>query len=202
MRYSTKATSGLIAATLITLSFVEPDALSAQDQGVQPSLHQAFKACGKKWAKRARQLSPDQLTWMFRRNHSYFEVAANGHTILTLELLSTPSYRDCDVERQWLKKETTIRLSYTRADGRRQVQLVHFASDDTLFDRAPTFYPSIGKALLRGVTADGTASNRWLPLAPLEEMLLTQPVGAKPTFAVAQADAATAGELAGNGSAR
>ena len=96
MQHSTKATSSVISATLITLSLVGPGTFG-QEQGAQPSLHQTSSACGKKWAKRAKRLSQSQLTWMLRRNHAIYDIAANGDTILTLELLSTPSYRDCDV---------------------------------------------------------------------------------------------------------
>ncbi len=44
------------------------------------------------------------------------------------------------------------------------MRLANFAIDDIFFDRAPTFYPQLGRVLLRGVGVDGRELNRWLEI--------------------------------------
>ncbi len=142
----------------------------AASPGSRP-LHQSTKACGKKWLKKARKLTPDQLAWMLRQNHQLYTVTANHHRLLTIELLSTPSFRNCDLENEWSKRETTVRVKYFLADGTTAVKLHHFARDETFFNQAPKIYASVGRALLRGVTIDGHQSNRWLELELLGDQL-------------------------------
>lgn len=157
-------------------------------------LHQSYKACGKKWLKQARRLNPEQLEWMLRREHKLYTLAAGGRAVMTLELLSVTSFRSCDLEEAWSARETTVRVTYLHEDGSRATRLHHFANDDIFFDRQPKFYTGLGKALLRGVTRDGTRVSRWLPLERLKQ--LVDGAASPPTLVAARlADPGAAGGL-------
>lgn len=134
-------------------------------------LHQSSKACGKKWLKKARRLEPEQLAWMLQQDHKLYTVTANRHRLLTIEILSTPSFRNCDVTKEWSRRETTVRVKYFLPDGTTSVKLHHFARAEVFFNQAPKIYAGAGKALLRGVTVDGHQSNRWLSLKLLVSLL-------------------------------
>lgn len=158
-------------------------------------LHQSVKACGKKWLKKARRLEPEQLEWMLRREHKLYSVAAGGRTVMTLELLSTASFRGCDLGRAWSARETTVRVTYLEEDGARTTRLHSFANDDVFFDRQPSFYPGLGKALLRGVTLEGDEVGRWLPLERLPQLLSATSAPPAPVVAARIADTGIAGGL-------
>lgn len=163
------------AVAIVAASVLLPTVASAGEapSGRAPSppelrLHQSTKACGKKWVKRFGKLSGDQLAWMLQAQHTLYRVEAFDRTLLTMEVLSTPSLRGCDLQGEWDKKETTIRVVYFLSNGRRKVELHHFAKDDVFFNQAPSFYPTTGKALLSGIDFHGRGSSRWLELAPLK----------------------------------
>ncbi len=134
-------------------------------------LYHSFKSCGKKWVKRAHALSQDKLAWMLQRDHRFYEVTANDRKLLTIEVLSTASFRNCDVEREWNKRETTIRVKYFLSDGTTAIKLHHFARDDIFFNQPPSIYAGMGRALLKGINVDGQQANRWLELQPLKQLL-------------------------------
>ena len=171
----------------------DPDPQETQVDRFQ--LHQSFKACGKKWLKKAKRLTPEQLDWMMRREHRLYKLAAGGRTVMTLELLSTTSFRGCDLETAWSARETTVRVTYFEEDGSRATRLHSFAKDGVFFDRQPTFYAGMGKALLRGVTLDGTKVSRWLPLDRLPSMVATVQAPAPPVVVAQIADTGVAGGL-------
>ena len=158
-------------------------------------LHQSFKACGKKWLKQAKRLTPEQLDWMLRREHKLYSLAAGGRTVMTLELLSTTSFRGCDLVAGWSARETTVRVTYFHEDGSRKTQLFNFAKDGVFFDRPPNFYTGLGKALLRGVTLDGTEVSRWLPLDRLPRVVAEARAAAAPVAVAQIADTGVAGGL-------
>jgi hypothetical protein len=174
-----------------------PESLTAQtgDHQTLPAspgsspLHQSAKACGKKWLKKAGRLTPEQLTWMLRQSHQLYTVTANQQRLLTIEVLSTPSFRNCDVEKEWNRRETTVRVTYFLADGTTAVKLHHFARDETFFNQAPKVYAPAGRALLRGVTVNGHESNRWLNLELLVSLLADQSRWASPEVAPPDATA-------------
>ncbi len=182
---STPAAAAAVAVALIAAStLLTPAAVSAQTAAdphlaapapadaprLEPRLHQSFKACGKKWAKRATTLAPEERAWMMRSAHKIYRVALRGRTLMTLEVLSTPSFRDCDVLVTWDRKETTVRATYFRADGSTRVVLNHLASGEVLFDAGARFFAAHGRVLLSGVDRHGRSSGRWLELDPLRSL--------------------------------
>ena len=134
-----------------------------------PALHQSFKACGKKWRRKARKLSAEKLAWMLDKNHRFYEVTVNDRKLLTIELLSTASFRNCDLESEWAKRETTIRVEYFLSDGTTAVNLHHFARDNIFFNQAPKVHAGMGKVLLKGIQVNGKQASRWLELEPLKK---------------------------------
>lgn len=154
----------------------------------EPRLHPVVNACGKKWAKRARALSKDQLAWMLRKEHALYRVAVKGRLLMTLELLSTPSFRDCDIRSHWGKRETSIRVIYFRTDGSERIVLRNFAHDHIFFNGKPQFFPHLGKALLKGITVDGRQANRWMELTPLKELYAEAAAGEAPASLAALLD--------------
>lgn len=170
----------LTSTTLTLAALLLASAAAAQERTPPPAsspeagvfhLHQAFKPCGKKWLKRAARLAPEQLEWMLRQEHRRYTVSTAGETVMTVELLSTASFRDCDVARHWATRETTIRVTFFAVDGTRRTRLVNYVSDDVFFDREPRFFAKQGRALLRGVRQDGTLVSRWLELEGLPELV-------------------------------
>ena len=87
---------------------------------------------------------------------------------MTLELLSGPSIRNCDIAKHWTDRETTVRLTYYFLDGTSKTELQHYARDNTYFFEVPKLYPEIGRVLLAGVDVDGNPSSRWLLLEALQ----------------------------------
>ncbi len=166
----TVALALLCLPTVATAQAAAPATVADTPAG-EFQLHQTFKACGPKWAKRAAKLEPEKLEWMLRREHRLYRLAAAGRTLMTLELLSTASFRDCKLAEQWAVRETTVRVTYYFDDGATRTRLVHFADDDVFFDGQPRFYVGLGKALLRGVRQDGTAVSRWLELDLLPALI-------------------------------
>ena len=107
---------------------------------------------------------------MLQWHHELLEVKLNGTKVVTLELLSGPSFRDCDIRATWDRRETLIRVSYFFANGSTKTTLANFTNDLVFFNQSPTIYARLGKALLKGVTVDGNDASRWLPLEPLGEL--------------------------------
>ncbi len=160
----------LAVIALASAALLAPSPLLPQDPDPEFRLHQTFKACGKKWAKKAARLSQEQLAWMLQRDHRLVEVSLEGVKVLTLEILSGPSLRDCDVVNRWDRRETSIRATYYLADGSSRTTLANFSDDHVFFNEQPAILAAAGRALLKGVTADGTAVARWLDLEPLGEL--------------------------------
>lgn len=143
---------------------------SPQLPSFEPRLHQSIKACGKKRVKRARKLPEDQLAWMLQWSHGIYAVELDGQLVMSLELLSTPSLRNCDVVNDWDQRETSIRVTYYLADGSQKVVLSNFSKDHIFFNEKPEIYPHIGKALLKGTTVQGARASRWLELERLRTL--------------------------------
>ena len=173
MRPSSERFLSLITATLTAACLAGATDTQAQTPDGESGfhLHQSFKPCGKKWLKRASRLTEQQREWMLRREHRLYTLRAADRILATFELLSTASFRDCDVAEKWAARETTVRVVYLGLDGSRRTKLFHFADDEIFFDRQPRFYPTLGKALLRGVDREGRELSRWLPLDRLAAML-------------------------------
>ncbi len=184
----TTLTLAVLALAALT-GLTEPAA--ADDKGTRFELHRAYKACGKKWAKRAARLGGERLEWMLRRGHRMYRVATGGRTLMTLELLSTASFRDCNVAEHWSRRETSVRVTYHEPDGSTRVQLHHFANDDVHYAGELKLYAAQGRALLLGVTVDGRQSNRWLPLERLPALVAasrSEPAALVASAAVAAGD--------------
>ncbi len=135
---------------------------------VELTLHHSYRACGKKWVKKTRQLSAEQLAWVFQKHHGLYELTIEGRVLMTLELLSGPSIRHCDIAKHWTDRETTVRLTFHFLDGSSKTELRHYARDDVYFFQVPKLYPQIGRVLLTGIDVDGNRSSRWILLEPLK----------------------------------
>lgn len=146
----------------------EAAVLPATAGPVEPRLHQAIRSCGKKWVKRAKRLTSDQLGWMLQKHHGIYTVYVADRPALTIEMLSTPSYRSCDVATHWDRRETTVRLTYSFPDGASKVKQLNYSSDDIFFDSEPRVFAHLGKALLRGINVDGEPVSRWIDVSPLK----------------------------------
>ncbi len=180
---SIPATVGL-TVTLVLAGAAAPAAAGDGGSGLEPlsasdfRLHQSFAACGKKWAKKASRLAPAERAWLLTRSHRIYRMVAGGQLILTLEVLSTPSFRGCDVARDWKLRETTVLARFVDAGGDSRTTMTSFARDEFFFDREPRVFPGLGKVLLRGRDFEGQAVSRWLALdlAPLPAAPATSPV--------------------------
>ncbi len=139
--------------------------------------HHSSQACGKRWLKRARRLAEGQLEWMLRSDHKLYSMLLPDGQEMTLEILSTASFRDCDVEQHWNKRETTARITRYRSDGEVRVRLFHFAQDDIFFNQRPRILAQAGKILLTGVTLDGRPASRWIFLPELARHQQQPPIG-------------------------
>jgi hypothetical protein len=115
-------------------------------------------------------LTEEEYAWMARYHHGLYEVALEGQTLATIEILNTPNLRDCDLDQHWKTREMTIRVTYFFFDGSKKTHLTHIAVDPTFVNQAPRVYPLMGKALLIGVDAEGNARSRWLALEPLKAL--------------------------------
>lgn len=134
------------------------------------TLHHPREACGKKWVKKLAALSEEEYAWMARYHHGLYDIALNGQTLATIEILNTPNLRNCDLDQHWKTREMTVRVTYFLFDGTQKIQLTHTAVDPTFVNQPPRVYPLMGKALLIGVDAEGNARSKWLALAPLQTL--------------------------------
>ncbi|MFQ5350389.1 MAG: hypothetical protein ACE5EG_08100, partial [Thermoanaerobaculia bacterium] len=137
MRPDLERPVSVLTAVLAFLALAQPAAAQTVPGPGTPQtavdsfrLHQSFKACGRKWLKKAARLTPEQREWMLRREHRLYTLATGGRSVMTLELLSTASFRGCDLERAWSSRETTVRVTYFEEDGRRTTRLHSFARDE------------------------------------------------------------------------
>lgn len=154
-----------MAAAVVTAPLV------AQPEPDEFRLNQVTKRCGKSWVKKLRRLPQEQLNWIFQGDHRLLTVKLNSSKVMTLEILSGPSLRDCEPPvRSWRLRSTSIRATYFFADGSTKTKLVNFARDDVFFNDDPNIYASQGRALLRGIDSDGRGFSRWLPLDPLRSL--------------------------------
>ncbi len=119
--------------------------------------NQVYKACGKKWARKAAKLETEQLAWMMKRSSAEIlrDVDGDGRED-RIVMTSTPSFRTCEVREDWDRKENTIRIEY--AGGR--VRLFHWIN--TQLVETMTHYPQIGRILVAGVDAEGHAVSKWV----------------------------------------
>lgn len=160
------------ALAVLTFSAVAapPVAAASASDPTEARLHQAYRACGKKWARQAQRLSQDQLRWMLARSHRVYHVDLGGARIATVEILSGASFRSCDVLGDWDKRETSVRMTLFQPDGSTRVWMSNFAIDDVFFNGEPVFYPQIGRVLLRGVDLGGQDSSRWVDVEPMRTL--------------------------------
>ncbi len=157
----------LLAPGILSAEEKRPAAIDRSAPDTEPTifrLHHTSRACGKKWARKAAQLSQQQLGWMLGRHHRVYRYKADGRPVITLEVLSTPSFRDCQVAESWSRRETTVLATLHLADGSTRTRMHFYGEDDVFFNRVPAVFPTLGKVLLKGETADGRISNRWLNL--------------------------------------
>jgi len=121
--------------------------------------NKVFKACGKKWAKAAAKLSQEQLSWMMRQRSVELlrDIDGDGREDL-IALTSGPSFRTCEVQKDWDRKETSVRIEL--ASGK--TRLYHWINGQ-LVDTIKIF-PELGRILAMGSDARGDPSSKWIDL--------------------------------------
>ena len=176
MRSTSRISGGSgIALLVVSLAIGLPIPLIAQapvpaNDRWELTLHHPREACGKKWAKKLAALTEAEYAWMARYHHGLYQVALDGQTLVSIEILNTPNLRDCDLDQHWKTREMTIRVTYFFFDGSKRIHLTHTAIDETFVNQAPKVYPLLGKALLIGIDVEGNARSRWLALEPLKAL--------------------------------
>ncbi len=118
---------------------------SHQGEPWELTLHHLREACGRKWVKKLGALTEEEYAWMARYHHGLYEVALEGQTLATIEILNTPNLRDCDLDQHWKTREMTIRVTYFFFDGSKKTHLTHIAVDPTFVNQAPRVYPPHGQ---------------------------------------------------------
>lgn len=158
------STSRVLVALVATVGFLVATSVRA---------NQVYKACGKKWARQAAKLPPDQLAWLMEQRAAELDRDLDGdgladHLIMT----STPSFRGCDVKGSWQKKETTLRIEY--GDGRSQ--LFHWIGEHLV--ESLRLHPATGRILVAGVDVEGAKASRWVDYrhgeGPMPETMLAE----------------------------
>ncbi len=139
----------LLVALLFTISFLAPPGTA--------DANQVYNACGKKWFKKAQGLPQEQLDWTLKGRTATLTKDLDGDGgIDTLTVQSTATFRDCDLEKTWNKKETTVRIDY--ADGKSKV----FYWIDGGLVQSLKSYRGLSRILVVGVDARGKTTNRWV----------------------------------------
>ncbi len=126
--------------------------------------NQVFKPCKKDWVKQTKKLSPEQLSWRLEERSAEVKQDLDGDGLIdTLILTNWPSYRNCDLKKNWHKKEVTIRIEY----GHGKTRVIDWIGDQ-LVDRLKV-YAAQGKILVVAVDSQGRASNRWVQYREVED---------------------------------
>ena len=119
--------------------------------------NQVYKACGKKWARQAAKLTPEQLAWLMEQRAARLDRDLDGDGLDDqITMTSTPSFRHCDVKSNWNQKETMVRIDY----GNGKSQIFHWIGAQ-LVERM-SLHPAIGKILVAGVDARGSGVSKWV----------------------------------------
>lgn len=123
--------------------------------------NQVYKACGKKWAKEAAKLEPDQLSWMSEQRSGKFtgDLDDDG-TPDTVAMTNNTCFRSCKVRTHWDQKETTVRIDYGNGKSR-----VFFWINNLLVEDVK-LYPALGRILIVGMDPQGNPFSKWLQYMP------------------------------------
>ena len=134
-------------------------ALAANNAGA----NQVYKACGKKWAKKAAKLPQEKLAWMLAKSsaEAVRDLDRDGRDDRIL-MTSTPSFRTCDVAKDWDQKETTVRIEL----GNGKVKLYHWING--LMVNGLKLHPTTGRMLVTGTDAQGQATSKWVDYGPVQ----------------------------------
>ena len=107
MRSASRISRGSgVALLVVSLGISLPIPLIAQPPAPvndrwELTLHHPRETCGRKWARKLGALTEEEYAWMARYHHGLYEVALDGQTLATIEILNTPNLRDCDLDQHW-----------------------------------------------------------------------------------------------------
>ncbi len=121
------------------------------------SANQVYKACGPKWLRKAKTLSPQQWEWLVEQRSVEFAVDLDGDGADdTITMTSNPSFRDCQIKQNWNLKETTVRIELTTGKTR----LFHWINE-TLAEKM-TIMRGHGRILVSGTDSGGQGFSKWV----------------------------------------
>ena len=147
---------------------IEPASLAPAAPETSFRLHETYERCGKRWLKQFHKLSEEQQAWLLKKHHAIYRVAIGGRASVIFEILSTANFRECRVRDHWQQRATAILTTFLLPNGSERRTMSYLGDEEAFFNRVPTFFPSMGKVLLRGVDRSGGESNRWLEMEPLK----------------------------------
>ncbi len=149
--------------------------------------NQVFKACGKKWAKEAAKLQPEQLSWLSEQRSGKFAGDLDGDgTPDAVKMTNNTCFRSCKVRTHWDQKETTVRIDYGNGKSR-----VFFWINNLLVEDVK-LYPALGRILIVGSDPEGSPFSKWLQYMPapkprvVTRIAVVQPIESIPGEEVAQ----------------
>ncbi len=119
--------------------------------------NQVYKACGQKWLRKAKKLTPDQWSWLIEKRVAEVAVDVDGDGVDdTITMTSNPSFRDCRIRENWNLKETTVRVELSTGKTR----LFHWIND--LLAEKMVIMRGTGRILVTGVNAGGASVSKWV----------------------------------------
>ena len=119
--------------------------------------NQVYKACGPKWLRKAGKLTAEQKSWLIEQRAAEHTVDIDGDGAAdTIRMTSMPSFRDCEIRKNWNLKETTVRIEF----GNGRTQLFYWINGG-LAERMK-IVPGIGRILVSGVDAEGRQLSKWV----------------------------------------
>ncbi len=119
--------------------------------------NQVYKACGKKWLRKAKTLSTQQWEWLVERRSAELVADLDGDGVDDKILMtSNPSFRDCQIRHNWDLKETTIRVELSSGKTR-----LFYWINDILAERM-LIMRGTGRILVSGMKAGGEGAGKWI----------------------------------------
>ncbi|MCP3957182.1 MAG: hypothetical protein GY719_04960 [bacterium] len=119
--------------------------------------NQVYKACGSKWLRKAKKLEASQKVWLMEKRSAEAAVDLDGDgRDDVIKMTSNPSFRDCDIRRNWNLKETTIRIEL--ATGKTKL----FYWINGILVEKMTILKTEGRILVSGVNAEGSSVSKWI----------------------------------------
>ncbi len=119
--------------------------------------NQVYKACGQKWLRKAKHLTPEQRSWLMERRSAEFAVDLDGDGADdTITMTSNPSFRDCRIRQSWNLKETTVRVELSTGKTR----LFHWIND--ILAEKMVIIRGTGRIMVTGFNAGGESVSKWV----------------------------------------